>query len=211
MDLYYIPSSAPCRAVLMTAQALGVDLNKKFLNLRKSEHLTPEFLKINPQHTVPTLIDGDFVLWESRVIMMYLCEKFDAAGKWYPKCPKLRAIVQHRMLFDLEILYRSFADYFYPTMLRGERADPKMYTNIERAFEMFNTLLEGKQFAAGDFVTIADISLLSTVTTFDSVKFDLSKYPNVARWYEACKIAVPGYAENLEGCKIFEKIFRNKL
>ncbi|XP_073817857.1 glutathione S-transferase 1-1-like isoform X2 [Musca autumnalis] len=211
MDFYYIPSSAPCRAVQMTAKALGVELNKKFLNLRKEEHLTPEFLKINPQHTVPTLVDGDFILWESRVIMIYLCDKFDTEKKWYPACPKQRALVHHRMFFDLTTLNKSFADYYYPTMLTGAPADPNMLVNIEQAFTLFNTLLEGNKFAAGDFVTIADISLLSTVTTFDSVKYDFRKYANVARWYEECKTAVPGYAENLEGCKIFEKIFRNKL
>ncbi|XP_005180115.1 glutathione S-transferase 1-like [Musca domestica] len=211
MDLYYIPSSGPCRAVEMTAKALGVELNKKFLNLRKGEQFTPEFKKLNPQHTVPTLVDGDFILWESRVIMMYLCEKFDTAKKWYPECPKLRAIVQHRMIFDLSTLYQSFADYYYPTLLWGKPVDHTKLKNIENAFKVFNILLEGKQFAAGDSVSIADISLLATVTNFDALKFDFSKYPNVAAWYERCKTAVPGYAENFEACKIFEKIFRGKL
>ncbi|TMW39583.1 hypothetical protein DOY81_015338 [Sarcophaga bullata] len=71
MDFYYMPSSAPCRAVMMTAKAVGIKLNKKLLNLMTGEHMKPEFLNINPQHTIPTLVHDDLVLWESRAIMVY--------------------------------------------------------------------------------------------------------------------------------------------
>jgi len=66
LDFYYVPGSAPCRSVLMTAKAVGVDLNLKLTNLMAGEHLTPEFIKMNPQHTIPTLNDDGFALWESR-------------------------------------------------------------------------------------------------------------------------------------------------
>lgn len=46
LDFYYLPGSAPCRAVLMTAKAVGVDLNLKLVNLMAGEHLTPEYLKV---------------------------------------------------------------------------------------------------------------------------------------------------------------------
>ena len=60
--------SAPCRSVMLTAKALGVNLNKKKLNLFAEEHMKPEFLAINFQHTIPTLVDGDFKLWERYVL-----------------------------------------------------------------------------------------------------------------------------------------------
>lgn len=47
LDLYYVPGSAPCRTVLLAAKALGVDLNLKYLDLMKGEHLTPEFIKVS--------------------------------------------------------------------------------------------------------------------------------------------------------------------
>lgn len=46
IDLYYVPGSAPCRAVLLAAKALGVELNLKYCDLMKGEHLTPEFIKV---------------------------------------------------------------------------------------------------------------------------------------------------------------------
>jgi glutathione S-transferase len=59
MDFYYLPGSAPCRAVQMTAKAVGVELNLKKTNLMAGEHMTPEFLKVSfdidfPTHTLPT-------------------------------------------------------------------------------------------------------------------------------------------------------------
>jgi glutathione S-transferase len=46
LDLYYVPASAPCRSVLLAANAVGVELNLKHLDLTKGEQLTPEFIKV---------------------------------------------------------------------------------------------------------------------------------------------------------------------
>jgi len=48
LDFYYMLYSAPCRSILMTARALGLELNKKQVDLDAGEHLKPEFVKINP-------------------------------------------------------------------------------------------------------------------------------------------------------------------
>lgn len=67
IDFYYLPGSAPCRAVLLTAKVLDIPLNLKLTELMKGEHLTPEFVKLNPQHTIPTINDNGFCLWERYV------------------------------------------------------------------------------------------------------------------------------------------------
>jgi glutathione S-transferase len=75
IDLYYMSMSAPCRAVLLTAKMVGIEINLKTINLMQGEHMQPEFLKINPQHTVPCLDDSGFVVTESRAICAYLVNK----------------------------------------------------------------------------------------------------------------------------------------
>lgn len=47
IDFYYTPGSPPCRSVLLTAKALGLELNLKTLDLHHGEHLKPEFVKVN--------------------------------------------------------------------------------------------------------------------------------------------------------------------
>ena len=46
LDFYYLPASAPCRAVMLAANAIGVQLNLKYVDMLKGEHLTPEFIKV---------------------------------------------------------------------------------------------------------------------------------------------------------------------
>ena len=207
MDFYYLPGSAPCRSVVMTAKALGLELNKKLLNLQAGEHLKPEFLKINPQHTIPTLVDAGFALWESRAIMVYLVEKYGKTDSLYPKCPKKRAVINQRLYFDMGTLYKSFADYYYPQIFAKAPADPELYKKMEDAFNFLNTFLDGHNYAAGDSLTLADIALVATVSTFEVAGFDISKYPNVAKWYENCKNVTPGFDENWAGCLEFKKFF----
>ncbi|KAM7289759.1 putative glutathione S-transferase [Ixodes scapularis] len=64
VDLYNSALSAPCALVRMVAKHIGVELNIKDLNFAKKEHLTPEYLKINPFHKVPTINDGGFLVYE---------------------------------------------------------------------------------------------------------------------------------------------------
>ena len=66
--LYQANWSSPCRAVMITAKTLGLDITLKDLELMTGDHLKPEYLEINPQHTIPTLIDGEFKLWERYVV-----------------------------------------------------------------------------------------------------------------------------------------------
>ncbi|XP_067614163.1 glutathione S-transferase 1-1-like [Eurosta solidaginis] len=172
MDFYDTAGSAPCRSVIMTAKALGLNLNKKPMNLMAGEYMKPEYLKLNPQHTIPTLVDNGFPLWESRAIMVYLAEKYGKDDTL--KCPKRKAVINQR--------------------------DPELYKKIESAFDLLNTFLEGHKYVAGDALTLPDLSILATASTFEVAGFDFSKYANVAKWHANVKKSAPGADENWEGC-----------
>lgn len=100
LQLYYASGSPPSRAVLQVIRILGLEVEVKTLDLLKREHLTPEFLKINPMHQVPTLVDGDFVVVESRAIMTYLVNSRKPGSELYPSDPRARALVDQRLYFD---------------------------------------------------------------------------------------------------------------
>lgn len=191
MDFYYSPLSPPCRSIQLVAKALGIELNLKLINMFEKEHLKPEYIKINPQHTVPTLVDNGFVIWESRAILVYLVEKYGKDDSLYPKDPQGRALVNQRLYFDMGTLYKSLADYYYAPFQNREQ-DPEQLKKAEEALGFLNTFLEGNTYVAGDRLTIADISILASLSGFTVFNLDLSKYPNVVRWQENGK-KVPGW------------------
>ena len=65
---------------------------------------------MNPQHTIPTLKDGDFCMNESRAAAAYLATKYGKDDKLYPKGAEERAVVDQRMYFDMGFFYKSFGD-----------------------------------------------------------------------------------------------------
>lgn len=186
--------SAPCNSVILTAKALGIDLNLKSVNLMNKEHLNPDYVKINPQHTVPTLNDNGFYLWESRSIITYLVEKYGKGSTLIPSDPQQHAIMNQRLYFDMT-LYQKLADYYYPQIMAKQPADPEKFKKMEEAVGFLNTFLEGKKYSVGDSLTLADFSLISSILTFEFMGFDFDKYPNIVRWSKLCKSTLKGIEE----------------
>ncbi|KAH8391640.1 hypothetical protein KR200_006895 [Drosophila serrata] len=195
----------------MVAKALGLELNKKLVNTLEGEQMNPEFIKINPQHTIPTLVDNGFTLWESRAIAIYLVEKYGKDDSLYPKDPKIQAVINQRLYFDHSNMYGSLAAYFFKAFLTGKLGSEEDYKKSTDTFEFLNSFLEGQEYLAADHLTLADIAILSNVANFDALGFDISKYPNVARWYANAKKVTPGWDENWAGALELKKMLDKKL
>ncbi len=95
MKLYLNRMSPNVRRVRLTAAALGIELEERALDFAKGEHKNPEYLALNANGAVPTLVDGDFVLTESRAIMQYLASKKPESGL-LPKDEGARAWAEKR-------------------------------------------------------------------------------------------------------------------
>ncbi|XP_053682535.1 glutathione S-transferase 1-1-like [Sabethes cyaneus] len=209
MDLYYMPLSAPCQSVRLLAKAMNLHLNLIHLDLFKEEHLKPEFLKLNPQHVIPTITDNDFVLWESRAILIYLCEKYGKGDAWYPRDPKKRAMVNQRLYFDMGTLYQRFSQRFYPVIFEGKPLLDETLPPLEEAFGFLETFLADSTYVAGDRITIADLCILTTITCMKvAAGLDFTQYPNVERWYGLMSAEVAGFEEVcVQGAQEFAPFF----
>lgn len=206
IDFYHIPLSAPCRAVLLTARQLGVELNMKHIDLLKGEQLTPHFLSINPEHTVPTIVDGDFTLWESRAICGYLVSHY-CNGDWlYPEEAKQRARVDRVLMFDMGTLFHRLNAYILPVLFQGQKPDPKALKSLQEALMWLDNFLDGCTYSAANTITVADHCLAATVETIKQSKISIARYQNIKTWLQRCKDNMPGYEENEEGAKFIGQL-----
>jgi len=100
-------------------------------------------------------------------------------------------------------LFHSFSEYYFPQLRAKAPADPEKFKKVQDAFGFLESFLEGQTYVAGDHLTIADLAILASVSTFEVAKFDISKYKNVAKWYNHCKKVAPGWDINAAGLKEF--------
>ncbi|KAF5303646.1 hypothetical protein FQA39_LY09893 [Lamprigera yunnana] len=213
LTLYHFPPSAPSRGALLAAHAVGVNVDIHKLNLFGKEQLKPEFVKINPQHTVPTLVDGEFVVWESRAIAAYLVNKYGKDDTLYPNDPVKRALVDQRLQFDCGTLYPRVRAICYPIIYLDEvEIFDEHKTPVDEALGFLDVFLDGNDFVCGDKLTIADCSLVASVSTIAAIGWDIKPYSNVYSWMSRCALEIPNYAEaNQKGADEFGKIIKSKI
>lgn len=192
----------------MTAAAINLQMNLKPLNIGAQENKTPEFTRINPQQTVPVIVDGDFILTESRAICVYLVEKYGKEDSLYPKDVKMRAVINQRLYFDMGTLFKQYVDHYYAKWF-GKEMNPENLKKLEDSVAILDKFLEPTGFAAGtESLTIADLVLFASVSTFEAANFDFSPFPNVRKWLELMKTTAPGREFNAEGVELMRGYFK---
>lgn len=199
VQLYYTIASPPARAVMLTLKNLDIPHELHNVNLLKGEHKSDEFLKINPQHTVPTLVDEDgFVVLDSHAINAYLVGKYGKDDKLYPSNVKVRSVVDHRLHFDTGVLFQAVRyvskGVFWTKTITS--ITPEIVSLFDDAYEMLEKFLNIGQFIAGNQVTIADFSVITTLANmaiYVPVKKD--KFPLVLAYIQRCSAEIPFCSE----------------
>jgi glutathione S-transferase len=192
--LYYDPMATTCRPIMLFAAETGLDLDYSRVDLFSGEQRVPPFIRINPNAAVPVLEDGDFILTESSAILKYLAEVSGSPA--YPRNPKARARINEMMDWFNTGFMRSFCyglvytevlpDYRLPEPARSQLLAHNHAEAIRR-LAVLDGLIDGRPFLCGESITIADYFAAGPVSLGELVGFDLSRWPNVARWYAAMK------------------------
>merc|ERR1711997_624027 len=199
VKVYGMDASAPVRMVLMTCEVLGIEYEFVVVNLMEGEHLKPDYLKINPQHNIPALVDGDFNLNESRAIAAYLANAYAKDDSIYPKEPKVRARVDQLMYFDMGQLYKSFGDCFYPIAFHNQETIEKAkYEKLEEVLGWAKDFIATTGYVAGtEKLTLADLCFLATLTSVSATGIvDFEKdHPELKNYCDKISAAVPNYTK----------------
>jgi glutathione S-transferase len=146
------------------------------------------YLKLNPNGVIPTLIDGDAVIWESNTILRYLCNRFDLE-QFYPRDSAGRSLVERWMDWQLTTLGPPNAILFQSIIRTpAEQRDPEVIDaarlkNIS-AFEKIEKRLTGQLFLASDELTLADITVGALAHRWFSLPVERPNFSQLRQWYE---------------------------
>ena len=190
MKLYHNPLSPNVRRVQLAAAVLGIQLEEKKLDFTKGEHKNPEYLALNPNGAVPTLVDGDFVLTESRAIMQYLASKKPESGL-LPRDEAARADVTRWQFWDAahfspQVGTIAFEKVFKPMMGLGDPDNGKIQEalgNFRRFGAVLNKRLDGRKYLVGNTLTIADLTIASSLMYAKQAEVPLADFPHVENWF----------------------------
>ncbi|MBI2894323.1 MAG: glutathione S-transferase family protein [Deltaproteobacteria bacterium] len=159
--LYYFDPSPNCRKVHLALEEVGADYEIVHLDLTKGEQKGADYLELNPNGKVPTIVDGDFVLWESNAILAYLGEKYPAT-ELVPQDRLLRARVNQLLFWQATLLGPAVGSLFFASRI-DHPTDPARVDaarrDATRALAVLGALLGGRTTGVGQGLTIADLAL----------------------------------------------------
>jgi glutathione S-transferase len=208
IELYWGSGSPFAWRVMLTLEVKGLAYESKLLEFSKEEHKTPAYLKLNPRGKVPTLKDGDYLLYESLAIMSYLDRRYPDPAL-FGKTPEETGLIW-RALAECESYFVSAGDKVVRPIFFGKGLDKvdeigNAAQTLRRELKMFDERLTGSPWLVGDKISAADIGvfpvvqlLLRAASKEAARPFNLGflplaeTYPNVARWVQRVE-ALPNY------------------
>ena len=161
---------------------------------------TAEYLAMNPNGRVPTLVDGDYVLWESNSIMRYLNLAYGKGSAIYPQDAKGRAAVDRWLDWTLSTLQPVDRPVFWGLVRtpQAERDMVQLQKDADAAAVVWNVVeaqVANRRYIEGDQFTIADIAIGAFARRWFGVEgVTRPKAPNTERWLAQLSDR-PGYVE----------------
>ncbi|MFM0074882.1 glutathione S-transferase [Paraburkholderia sediminicola] len=151
------------------------------LNMAAGDNRRPEYLKLNPFGQVPTIEDGETVLFDSNAILVYLAKRYGDPS-WLPEDALGAAAVQRWLsLAAGQIAYGPCAARLVTVFSAPLNLDTAQKI-AHKLFDVLDAELAGKNFAAGDRVSIADIAAHTYIAHAPEGGVSLEPYPNIRAW-----------------------------
>jgi len=186
IDLYTAPTPNGWK-VSIALEELGLPYQVHPIRLEKLEQKEPWFLALNPNGRIPAIVDrsnGDFPVFESGAILIYLAEK---TGRLLPLEPKARSVALQWLMFQMAGVgpMQGQANVFFRYAPEKIQYAIDRYQNeTKRLYGVLDTRLREHEYLAGDY-SIADISTWPWVSIHAWAGIEIADLPHLARWLEA--------------------------
>jgi glutathione S-transferase len=188
MKLYYDPVTTNCRKVAAGFGLMNLPFEEARVDYLGGGHKAKEYLEINPNGCLPTLVDDGFTLWESNAILQYVADKHGAFA-YYPKELRLRADINRWHLWESAHWFPSCYVYLIENLVKPFMKIESDQSAVEREAPNWHKLagileqrLRNQRWLCGESVSLADISVAAPIHLHPYQKLPLDKYPSVRRW-----------------------------
>jgi glutathione S-transferase len=197
MRIHWIKAQAP-RRVLALAKHLGCDV--EYVQAA-GQLATPDYAILNPNLKAPSLVDGEYVLWESSAIMAYLCIKH-GSDMWPAHDPAEQVEVIRWLSWNDGHWAPAVAPFYFEHIVKATfgigppdlQSLPPKVPNLLRFARVLDGHLQGRDHVACSRLTIADFQLASMATDWREADMPLQDFPNIVRWLDELG-KVPAWAD----------------
>ncbi len=181
-------TSSNVQKVVWLCEEIGLPVERTDIGGPYGGNDQAEYLALNPNGLVPTLIDDGFVIWESNSCLRYLASNH-AAGTWYPTDLKARARANQWMDWSLGTLASAHVPVFQglirtPPEQRDAERIKNARVNWGAKMAMLDAHLAENRYIAGDAITMGDMP--PAILSFRWFNLDIERedYPHLRRWYD---------------------------
>jgi glutathione S-transferase len=184
-------SSANVQKVGWALAELGLAYEHIPLGGRHGGNREPAYLAMNPNGLVPTLRDGDLVLWESHAILRYLAATYGAGGLW-PEGPKARAVADQWTDWTATTFQPAWIAAFWhivrtPKVQHDPAAIAKSLADTEKCLTIMEGRLAESPFLGGEQLTYADLAAGVAMYRWSTMEVARVLHPAVDAWHRRLK------------------------
>lgn len=190
MKLYGFPASPNTWKVRALAAHLRIPLEFEFVDLTKGAQHTPQYLALNPTGRTPTLVDGDFKLWESTAIMHYIASK--TSNSIWPNGARTRADIMRWESWNLAhwskdgcepLLFQNLVKQILNLGPPDGAVLAKGVEAFSKEAKVLDAHLGRQPYLTGKEITIADFAVAAPLFYADRAHIPLAPYAHIKDWF----------------------------
>jgi len=200
LEIWGRATSSNVQKVLWCCAELGIAHRRYDVGREFGGNRTPEYLHMNPNGLVPTVRDGDLVIWESNTIQRYLASRY-GDGALYPPRLSARSQVDRWLDWELGTLAPTILPVFWglirtPPPARNEAAIAASLKSLIELWQIFDRQLADQKYIAGDSLTLADIAMGNSIHRWYAFPIERPDLAHLKAWHERISQR-PGFREHI--------------
>ncbi len=188
MKLYWFDTVNPRKACAV-AKYLQAPVDYVHVDLGRGEHRKPDYLALNPNGKVPTLVDGTRTIWEADAIMCHLAARADS--DLWPQDHRQIEVIRW-LSWDLAHFYKAGGSLYFEHVIKPRfglgDTDPAAVKQATNEWRRFAAILDGhlrdRRWLVGDGITVADFAVAAFLPYAERSHIPLDEFASVRRWHD---------------------------